>query len=82
MPYKTTSELPPSVTDHLPQHAQEIFLEAFNNAWDEYADASKRRGSDSREEVAFKVAWSAVGNTYEKDEKSGNWKPKPEKHKS
>lgn len=55
--------------------AQEIYKEAFNSAWDEYADASDRRGDDSREEVAHKVAWSAVKNDYEKDSE-GRWKRK------
>lgn len=66
MPYKSTSDLPDAVRDNLPEHAQEIFKEAFNSAWDEYADPSKRRGKESQEEVSFKVAWSAVKNEYEK----------------
>jgi cation transport regulator len=81
MPYQQVADLPSSVRDQLPQHAQEIYVAAFNSAWDEYADASKRRGDESREEVAHKVAWSAVGNTYEKDAKSGNWKLKRAAHK-
>jgi len=66
MPYKSTSDLPESVRDNLPEHAQDIFKEAFNSAWDEYADPDKRRGKESQEEVSFKVAWSAVKNEYEK----------------
>jgi cation transport regulator len=60
MPYRSTRELPESVRDNLPEHAQDIYKEAFNSAWDEYADKDKRRGDESREEVAHKVAWSAV----------------------
>lgn len=66
MPYQSTSDLPDAVRDNLPAHAQDIFKKAFNSAWDEYADPDKRRDHDSREEVAFKVAWSAVKNEYEK----------------
>ncbi|HET6806407.1 MAG TPA: putative cation transport regulator ChaB [Frateuria sp.] len=66
MPYKSTRDLPDAVRDNLPSHAQEIFKEAFNSAWDEYADPDKRRGKESQEEVSFKVAWSAVKNEYEK----------------
>ncbi|MGN2252681.1 putative cation transport regulator ChaB [Frateuria sp. GZRe12] len=66
MPYKSTSDLPDAVRDNLPEHAQDIFKEAFNSAWDEYADPDKRRGRESQEEVSFKVAWSAVKNEYEK----------------
>ena len=66
MPYRSTRELPASVRDNLPAHAQDIYKEAFNSAWDEYADKDKRRGEESREEVAHKVAWSAVKQDYEK----------------
>lgn len=72
MPYKNLSDLPDSVRDNLPKHAQEIYQAAFNNAWDEYADASDRRGDDTREETAHKVAWAAVKKTYEKNE-NGRW---------
>jgi cation transport regulator len=76
MPYKNEKELPESVRNVLPGHAQEIYLKAFNNAWDEYRNPEDRIGSASREETAHKVAWSAVKKTYEKDEKSGTWKKK------
>jgi cation transport regulator len=72
MPYNKRSELPDSVKDTLPAHAQDIYQAAFNNAWDEYADPDKRRGDDSREEVAHKVAWAAVKQSYEKNE-AGHW---------
>lgn len=76
MPYRKVSDLPSSVRDHLPKHAQEIYLAAFNSAWEQYADPEERRGDDTREEVAHKVAWAAVKNEYEKDEASGDWKKK------
>ena len=52
--------------DNLPPHAQDIYREAFNSAWQEYQDASKRRGNKLQEEVAHKVAWAAVKQKYEK----------------
>ena len=64
----------PGVKDKLPAHAQDIYREAFNNAWDEYKDASKRRGNKSLEEVAHKVAWAAVKQKYEKV--GEEWRPK------
>ena len=76
MPYKTDTELPESVRNALPKHAQDIYRKAYNSAWDEYADASKRRGDESQEETAHKVAWAAVKDKYEKDDTSGTWKPK------
>ena len=76
MPYRQTEELPASVKDHLPAHAKEIYLKAFNAAWDEYRDPGERRGHESREATAHKVAWVAVKKTYEKDEGSGQWRAK------
>ncbi|MDD1757845.1 MAG: ChaB family protein [Methanotrichaceae archaeon] len=76
MPYKFLKELPAGVRENLPKHAQEIYLEAFNSAWEQYANPEERRGDASREETAHKVAWSAVKQTYEKDERSGMWKKK------
>lgn len=73
MPYDTINDLPDNIRKNLPIHAQEIFLETFNNAWDEYKDPAKRRDSASREEVTFRVAWAAVKNSYFKDSKSGKW---------
>lgn len=77
MPYDTLKELPDSVRDNLPKHAQEIYKEAYNNAWDEYKNPEDRRGDASREETAHRVAWAAVKNQYEKDD-SGKWTKKPE----
>lgn len=66
MPYQSTSELPDSVKNVLPPHAQEIYLAAFNHAWEEYKSPQKRATPESREEVAHKVAWAAVKKKYEK----------------
>lgn len=74
--YESKSDLPASVTDNLPKHAQEIYHKAFNSAWEQYKDPEDRRGDASREETAHRVAWSAVKEKYEKDEDSGEWKKK------
>ena len=76
MPYKQVEDLPESVKAHLPRHAQEIYMKAFNSAFEEYADPQKRRGAASLEETAHRVAWAAVKEVYEKDEKTGEWKKK------
>lgn len=76
MPYQSVSDLPDSVREHLPHHAQEIYQAAYNNAWTEYEDPQRRRGGESREEVAHKVAWAAVKEDYAKDDSSGDWHPK------
>ncbi|WP_410014972.1 putative cation transport regulator ChaB [Sodalis sp. C49] len=75
MPYKSNSDLPDSVTNVLPKHAQDIYREAFNHAWDQYADKSERRGDESREKTAHKVAWAAVKHGYQKGD-DDRWHPK------
>ena len=60
MPYPSNDDLPLSVRRHLPAHAQDIFREAFNHAWQEYADDPRR------EEIAHRVAWAAVKRFYVK----------------
>ena len=72
MPYERISDLPESVRNNLPEHARRIYQEAFNSAWDEYDEPGERRGNESREEVAHKVAWSAVKQVYHKN-KNGKW---------
>ncbi|MFO1128759.1 MAG: ChaB family protein [Rhodospirillales bacterium] len=74
MPYRTTDDLPERVRSHLPQHAQEIFLETFNSAYAEYAPAHKRRGGASLEETANRVAWAAVKRKYVK--RGDRWVPR------
>jgi cation transport regulator len=66
MPYKNTSELPDSVKHVLPPHAQDIYKEAFNSAYEQYKDPEDRRDDADREEVSHRVAWSAVKKVYEK----------------
>jgi len=72
MPYKSNSDLPDSVKEHLPEHAQDIYREAYNNARKQYKDKSERKGGRSQEETAHAVAWAAVEKKYRKD-KSGKW---------
>jgi cation transport regulator len=60
MPYVTIADLPLSVQRHLPEHAQDIYLQAFNHAWESYA------ANPNREEIAHRVAWSAVKRRYRK----------------
>ncbi|GHB03655.1 putative cation transport regulator ChaB [Modicisalibacter luteus] len=77
MPYDKRSDLPDNVRNVLPPHAQDIYQEAFNSAWDEYKDPEERRGNASREETAHRVAWAAVKSKYDKGQ-DGNWHPKQE----
>jgi cation transport regulator len=63
MPYERKADLPESVKDNLPAHAESIYKEAFNSAWDQY---------DHDEDRAHRVAWGAVKKQYHKNEK-GDW---------
>lgn len=72
MPYNHIRDLPDSVKDNLPEHAQEIYRAAFNSAWDEY---------NHEEDRAHRVAWAAVKHEYEKDESTGQWKRKDSNRK-
>ncbi len=65
MPYSRNDELPLSVRGHLPEHAQDIFRAAFNNAF------AAHENDPRREEAAFRIAWAAVRRRYEKIE--GLW---------
>lgn len=76
MPYDTREDLPDSVRDSLPAGAQDIYLAAFNSAFEQYADPEKRRDGASQEEVAHKVAWAAVKKKYEKDTDTDRWHKK------
>jgi cation transport regulator len=76
MPYRTLTELPENVQKHLPKHACEIYMKAFNSAWEQYDRPEERRGDASREETAHKVAWAAVKKEYQKDNHTGDWKRK------
>lgn len=62
MPYASIIDLPSSVSRHLPPHAQEIYVGAFNGAWDQYA----WEVPEQRERIAHRIAWAAVKRKYTK----------------
>ena len=67
MKYQSRNELPDEVQSALRDvpHAQEIFKEAFNNAYEQYDDEGR----------AFATAWSAVKEKYAKGD-DDTWHPK------
>jgi cation transport regulator len=67
MPYDKLTDLPDRMRNNLPEHAQEIYKEAFNSAEEQYGEESR----------AHRVAWSAVENKYEKNDQ-GDWVEKKE----
>jgi cation transport regulator len=60
MPYSANGDLPPAVHNHLPDHAQDIYREAFNHAYVAHA------GELDRERRAHMIAWVAVKRSYVK----------------
>lgn len=76
MPYQNNSDLPDQVKNNLPEHAQDIYREAYNSAYQQYRNPNDRQGDADREETAHKVAWSAVKQSYTKDGKDGKWHKK------
>ncbi|HBK06594.1 MAG TPA: cation transporter [Acetobacteraceae bacterium] len=67
MPYSTIDDLPDSIRNHLPAHAQEIYVAAFNNAWHQHAS------DPDREAIVHRIAWSAVKRRYRKA--GDRWEP-------
>ena len=67
MPYRHNADLPESVRAHLPEHAQDIYREAFNHAYEAHADDPRQ------EEASHRIAWAAVKRSYEK--RGDRWVP-------
>ena len=65
MPYLSNADLPPSVRNHLPSDAQDIYRAAFNSAYENHAD------NPFEEADVHKVAWAAVERFYVKE--GGEW---------
>jgi cation transport regulator len=61
MPYLSNTDLPPSVRHHLPDHAQDIYREAFNHAF------AAHSADPRQEEAAHRIAWAAVKRRYVKE---------------
>ena len=68
MPYRANADLPSSVRDHLPEHAQSIYREAFNHAFAAHV------GDPRQEEAAHRIAWGAVKRSYVKE--GDEWVPR------
>ena len=62
MSSRQITQLADNVKNNLPKYDKEVYKEAFNSAEDQYGE----------EDRAHRVAWSAVEQKYEKNEK-GNW---------
>lgn len=73
MPYNSIGDLPDTVQNVLPKHAQEIYMSSYNNAHKEYYLKKNRRDpEDDLESICHKVAWAAVKQKYHKND-NGDW---------
>jgi cation transport regulator len=60
MPYERNADLPQNLRRVLPEHAQDIYREAFNHAYAAHA------GEARQDEAAHRIAWAAVKRSYVK----------------
>lgn len=63
MPYEFNKDLPDFIQNHLPEQAQDIYREAFNNALEQYKDR-KHHKREPLEELAHRLAMAAVKKKY------------------
>jgi cation transport regulator len=64
MPYSSTFDLPANLQALMCKGAQNAFVDAFNKAWEKYANES----------YCFRVAWTAVKQAgYKKSKDTGVW---------
>ena len=60
MPYRDNVDLPSALRRHLPEHAQDIYRAALNDAFAAHA------GDPHQEEAAHRIAWAAVKRSFVK----------------
>jgi cation transport regulator len=68
MPYQSIDSLPASVRAELPTEGQRLYRNAFNSAWQIYADFT------DREPFCHRIARLAVRRSYRKGQ-DGIWHP-------
>jgi cation transport regulator len=66
MPYNHIGELPTALKKNLPKDAMEIYLSAYNQAWNRSARTKDHRIGVSVEDIAHRQAWGAVRDKYRK----------------
>lgn len=74
MPYESLQALPSLLRTYLPLRAQEIYWEAFNAAWERYADSAAHLGPAAVEEAVSRSAWAAVRRKYRQDPVTRRWR--------
>jgi cation transport regulator len=76
MRFETKSDLPEPLRKYLPEELQEIYLEAYKEAWEKNEEHPGDEAS--RENVAHRVAMHVVKQDYTYVEEEGKWYEKGE----
>jgi len=76
MKYENKSDLPETLRDILPEEAQDIYLEAYKDAWEDHQE--EQAGDLSRASVAHQQGWAAVKREFVQNEETGEWHRKGE----
>lgn len=79
MGYEKKNDLPNTLRETLPEPAQEIYIEAYNRALEEYEE--KKGGEAGREAVAHRDAMHAVKREFVHKSETGQWYRKGEEPK-
>jgi cation transport regulator ChaB len=75
MRYESQQDLPEALQDVLPEEAQKLYLEVYQEAWDSYEE--EEGGELSRDGVAHRQAMHAVRSNFVQA-KDGKWYRKGE----
>ncbi len=76
MRYESKQDLPQTLQDTLPEEAKDIYVEAYQKAWEEYKEWEG--GELGQQSVAHQKAMAAVKREYTKMEETGKWYAKGE----
>jgi cation transport regulator len=73
LPYYKNSDLPDHVKSGLPDHGQDLYREAYNDAWDIFRDPARRDEGRDHEACSHDHAWAAIEAKYEQNSR-GSWR--------
>ncbi|MFP4395137.1 MAG: ChaB family protein [Anaerolineales bacterium] len=76
MRYEKIEDMSQTLQDVLPEEAQEIYLEAYQESWDSYKE--HMGGELDRAAVAHRDAMHAIKQEFVEDKEKGEWHRKGE----
>ncbi|MEJ2211488.1 MAG: ChaB family protein [Anaerolineae bacterium] len=76
MPYEKKSDLPKTLRETMPEEAQDVYIQAYNEAFEQYQE---RQGGDAGQDaVAHRNAMHTVNQEFAHDPETGKWYRKGE----